>query len=352
MKRLVVLLLCCVLVGGVSAQDGGRGVVRTNYRDDGVWDCDPYCDDFTQLILPTLYARDPVTGLPTAADAGNFGLVLNPGTGSVLQLRDDLTWGEGTPVTAYDVLYQYVIDATTSYADADGLHVFNDLIAGARLIDEHTVELDFLDQTCAAPARVNQALPLSHVRAPDFRAFVDAVGSPDQMLSIQEWVAAYRDYFAGRDPSSPSTLPIPGIPFQLVEAQSDQGLHLVSGDLAVVYLPAPASIPPVERFLTGQTNLLLDVPFDRRADVRAARDVQIAEMPGGSWDMLLFNLADPTRPRDALDEDGEPRDQGQHPLFGDRRVRQAVQLAINVDEVIESAFHGNATPIAANYPPT
>ncbi|MBK8031822.1 MAG: hypothetical protein IPK17_20530 [Chloroflexi bacterium] len=109
---------------------------------------------------------------------------------------------------------------------------------------------------------------------------------------------------------------------------------------------------PVERFLTGQTNLLLDVPFDRRADVRAARDVQIAEMPGGSWDMLLFNLADPTRPRDAYDEDGARRDQGQHPLFGDLRVRRAVQLAINVDEVIESAFHGNATRIAANYPPT
>ena len=351
MKPLVVLLLCCVLVGGVSAQDGGRGVVRTNYRD-GAWDCDPYCDDFTQLTLPTLYARDPATGLPTAAGAGNFGLVLNPGAGPVLHLRDDLTWGDGMPVTAYDVLYKYVIDATTSYADADGLHVFNDLIAGARLIDEYTLELDFLDQTCAAPARVNQALPLAHVRAPDFRAFVDAVGTPDELLTLPEWIAAYRDYFADRVPRSTLTLPLPGTPFQLVEAESDEGLRLVSGDLAVVYSPAPVGIPPVERFLTGQTNLLLDVPFDRRADVRAARDVQIAEMPGGSWDMLLFTLADPTRPRDAFDEDGERRDQGQHPLFGDLRVRQAVQLAINVDEVIESTFHGNATPMAANYPPT
>ncbi|MBK8031644.1 MAG: hypothetical protein IPK17_19565 [Chloroflexi bacterium] len=35
MKPLVVLLLCCVLVGGVSAQDDGRGVVHTSYRDDG-----------------------------------------------------------------------------------------------------------------------------------------------------------------------------------------------------------------------------------------------------------------------------------------------------------------------------
>ncbi|MBK8031823.1 MAG: hypothetical protein IPK17_20535 [Chloroflexi bacterium] len=231
MKPLVVLLLCCVLVGGVSAQDGGRGVVRTSYRDDGA---------LVQLLLPTLYALDPATGLPTAAGAGNFGLVLNPGAGPVLHLRDDLLWGDGMPVTAYDVLYKYVIDATTSYADADGLHVFNDFIVGARLIDEYTLELDFLDQTCAAPVRVNQALPLAHVRAPDFRAFVDAVGTPDELLTLPEWIAAYRAYFADRVPRSTSTLPLPGTPFQLMEAQSDQGLHLVSDDLAVVYSPAPA----------------------------------------------------------------------------------------------------------------
>jgi peptide/nickel transport system substrate-binding protein len=93
----------------------------------------------------------------------------------------------------------------------------------------------------------------------------------------------------------------------------------------------------------------------RRADIRAAADAgdaQTYEYAGNSWDYLAFNLADPTNPQDAYDENGDPIDQGVHPLFGDVRVRQAIQMAIDVDAIIEGAVFGEGTRMVSNQIPT
>ena len=82
--------------------------------------------------------------------------------------------------------------------------------------------------------------------------------------------------------------------------------------------------------------------FRERAE---AGEFNIYEYVDDGLTFVGFNLADPTNPQDAVDEDGEPLDQGHHPLFSDVRVRQAIAQAINYEDIIEGAAQGEATQV-------
>jgi ABC-type transport system substrate-binding protein len=99
----------------------------------------------------------------------------------------------------------------------------------------------------------------------------------------------------------------------------------------------------VEQFIAGETNVIDGPPVNRRSDLRADSNINIYSYPGNSWDYLALNFADPTNPQNATDEAGNPIDQGHHPLFGDPKVRQAVSLAINVDDIIQGAVFNEGT---------
>jgi peptide/nickel transport system substrate-binding protein len=127
--------------------------------------------------------------------------------------------------------------------------------------------------------------------------------------------------------------------------ESDTILGYVSPEGYILRLVGDQTIQ-VQQFLAGETTFMYDIPVAFRADTRAAAeagDVQVYEYPGDRWDYLILNYADPTNPQDAFDADGNPIDQGHHPLFGDTRVRRALAHAIDVDAIIEGAVFGEAT---------
>jgi peptide/nickel transport system substrate-binding protein len=102
----------------------------------------------------------------------------------------------------------------------------------------------------------------------------------------------------------------------------------------------------VEQFLAGETNVIDGPAISRRADIRAAADAgtaQVYPFPGNAWDYLALNLADPSNPQNGLDADGNPIDQGNHPIFGDVRVRQAIAKGIDVEAIIEAAVLGEGS---------
>src|SRR5690606_5981343 len=57
-----------------------------------------------------------------------------------------------------------------------------------------------------------------------------------------------------------------------------------------------------------------------------------------------LNTADPNNPQPGLDEDGNPIDQGLHPLFGDVRVRQALNYGVDFDALNEGVYFGTGVP--------
>jgi peptide/nickel transport system substrate-binding protein len=74
--------------------------------------------------------------------------------------------------------------------------------------------------------------------------------------------------------------------------------------------------------------------------------------PDPSWDYIGLNVADPDHPRSGLDDDGNLIDQGHHPIFGDVRVRRALQHAIDVQALIQGALFGEGTQMASSQIPT
>jgi peptide/nickel transport system substrate-binding protein len=111
----------------------------------------------------------------------------------------------------------------------------------------------------------------------------------------------------------------------------------------------------IERFLGGELDsVLLDIGAcpECWAAVRAAPDVTAVTFPGNRWNYIALNVADPENPQPGLDADGNPIDQGHHPIFGDVRVRRAMQLATDVPAIIQAAASGEATQMASSLLPT
>jgi peptide/nickel transport system substrate-binding protein len=125
----------------------------------------------------------------------------------------------------------------------------------------------------------------------------------------------------------------------------------VEGDLVYEMVDAPGSREEVDGFLAGESNLMIGLPYDRWPDVLRRDDLQVLTYPDTAWEYLAFNLADPREPRSAFDEEGNPQEQGVHPIFGDVRVRQAVQKAIDVQAVIDAAADGYGQIMAADQIP-
>ena len=124
-KYLLVTVIFTVIVFGASAQDGGI-LIGTNFGGDPT-NMNPLISNNTvelalnEFLFPSLYNFDPETRAPMKAgrnDQDN-GLALDwtisdDGLVYTFTLRDDVTWNDGTPVTAHD--YKFTFDALASGA--------------------------------------------------------------------------------------------------------------------------------------------------------------------------------------------------------------------------------------------
>ena len=320
------------------------------------------CDPVTEWLNPMLFAVDPVTGVIVPPSADNFGLVesivLTGENTQRLRLRDDLYWGDGLPVTAYDVLLNLIIQATQN----GHTRIANE-IDGIALEDNYTLTVEFAAPDCTVPADINLLVWPAHLVAWNFAENVDRAKAENSApRSLEMWSRS--NVISIRTDLDRAQLQTAIVgPFAYEASTTDESLRLVSGETAIMFrnldsiqsrivgaLSAP--IGPVEAFLAGEVTYLINPPLNRRADLLAQPDLQIAVEPSERWAVLMFNFANPDKPRDAYDADGNRRDQGINPTVGDPAVRQAIQLAIDVDEIIDVAYQGYAEPLASLWPPT
>jgi peptide/nickel transport system substrate-binding protein len=356
MYKTVKVLLLVVLVGllavSVSAQQRGGILIGTNFGGDPT-NMNPLISNNTvelalnEFLFPSLYNYDPETRAPMRGgrnDQDN-GLALDwsiseDGMVYTFSLRDDITWNDGTPVTAHD--YKFTFDALASEATSSPRTDVLQSVESVEAVDDTTLMITLSIASCRAIEELDDfgILP-KHVIEPmlggDFAEIdnLDYNKNPTVTAGVFNFGALVPDDFTSlvrNDnhwmPVSPEGYIIRNVPDQVVGVQ-----QFLAGEVNSVGTAGSASVPATSM-----------QEFRDRAE---EGEFQIYEYVDDGLTFVGFNLADRNNPANGADDDGNPLDQGKHPLFSDIRVRQAVAQAVNYADIIEGAAHGEAVQVSS-----
>ncbi|MCY4071890.1 MAG: ABC transporter substrate-binding protein [Chloroflexi bacterium] len=350
LMRIVLLTLFVASLGfAASAQDGGI-LIGTNFGGDPT-NMNPLISNNTvelslnEFLFPSLYNIDPVTRAPMRAgrnDQDN-GLALDwtisdDGLVYTFTLRDDVTWNDGAPVTAFD--YQFTFDALASGETSSPRTDVLQSVESVEAVDATTLVvtlklascrvIEELDDFGILPQHIIEPMldgnyaeidNLEYNKNPSVTAGVFNFGAlvPDQQTSLIRNDNHWMDV-------SPEGYIIRNVPDQIVGIE-----QFLAGEVNSVGTAGSASVPAVQM-----------QDFRDRAE---AGEFQIYEYVDDGLTFVGFNMADRGNPVNGQDEDGNPIDQGMHPFFGDVRVRQALAQAVNYTDIIEGAAEGEAVQV-------
>ncbi|PSN80426.1 peptide ABC transporter substrate-binding protein [filamentous cyanobacterium CCP4] len=263
--------------------------------------------------------------IPTAENGG----IAADGTTVPWTLRPDVTWSDGEPFTADDVVFTFefirnpvVAAATAQYYEG---------VKSVEAIDDYTVKITFTDPTPAwsVPFTGQTGLILPrHIfeehngpSARDALANLQPVGTgPYQAVGFESGTVVYEpnpSYWGGRPA------------FERVE--------LVGG--LAPYAAAREVL---------QTNEA-DFAHNLQVEAEALRELEtdasghVTHLFGAQVERIMLNFANPF----ARTEDGERSSPDlPHPYFSDLRVRQAINLAVDRDTIAKELYGSAGKPTA------
>jgi peptide/nickel transport system substrate-binding protein len=248
-----------------------------------------------------------------------------PGLRLTYRLREGLRWGDGTPVTAEDLLFAWQAgrDESTGFGGAE----FYRSAYEVRVIDPRTIELR-LDKVTFDFASMGDFQPLpAHLE----RAI---------------WQADPRAY---RTRTLYDTAPTnPGLwsgPYRVSAVQPGSGITLVRNDAWSGRAPAfrEIRVRTVEnttaleaQLLSGQLDMIageLGLPVEQAAALerRARGRFRVEYRPGLIYEHVDTNL--------------------DNPILADRRVRQALLYALDRQRIVAQLFDGRQTVANSNVNP-
>jgi peptide/nickel transport system substrate-binding protein len=112
-----------------------------------------------------------------------------------------------------------------------------------------------------------------------------------------------------------------------------------------VYLNVPDVDIELERFRAGELTFLDNIPGNDQPEFEGNPDFQTFRWQRLGYVFYAFNHANPANPLPAFEEDGTYVEQDPHPVLGDKRVRQAIAMAVDMDAIIENNLGGAAVPV-------
>ena len=275
----------------------------------GMTDVDPQGNVFPELAAE----------LPTIE---NGGVVIDDeaGTMSVTwKMRDDISWQDGKPVTAEDVLFTW-----NAISDPNN----GTWIPGSDYIDS----VEQVDQTSFV-VNYNTIYP----------GYLTQFGG--EQLAI--WPAHHCDATQGFVAWDCGRQPLSNGPFVLDEWV--EGDHMTFTRNENFYVEGKPEIEKVTirivpddsvrktMMLQGDADIDMWINVNTASELEASDVAKVSLSPTDRWVMRLFmNQAE----KGTTDAAATP-----HPILSDVRVRQAVRMAVDVDTINAEIFHGLADPV-------
>lgn len=333
-RRLVPLLLIIslVLLGNAQAQDNTvfvRGVTSDMDNFNTVTQTIATSALAQGLIFQPLMFTDPETGLPVSGEGLTTWELSDDGLTYTFTVREDATWSDGTPITTADIDFTFnaILSENVETHRKSNLAQVSDI----RVIDDRTLEIEFAAADCNALENINIWIMPAHKFAADYSDFTTNPFNDSPDISSGPYIFAERvadeyirftanpDFWAGAPQIDEFVFRVIPDPVIMTQALSIGDVHY-----------AELSSADAE-MLEGNSNVVLH------------------RVPSNSFLMMGFNHADPTNPQPAYDESGNALEQGEHPIFGDVRVRQAIIMGWNHDDAI-TLSGGTAKRVATTIP--
>lgn len=259
-------------------------------------------------------------------------------------LRTDVTWHDGQPFTAQDVVYTHRL-CTDPAVEWDGIS-YKENIAGVAAVNDSTVIFRF--------------------KNPSMTMLMDAVEGeivPEHLLRKVPPEKIFESDF--------SRHPVGCGPFRFVEWRSQQFIILEKNpayyvnDLPrlkrVVYKIIPDNVSLYQQLIAGDLDLaegLMPADFKRIEELSQKGKTQLRPVSylGRQYDFIGWNLVEPQcfqklSDLDSVQKPNFPQWLIPHHLFGSQAVRTALTMAIDRDKISEIVNGGQAIPIHGPIPP-
>ncbi len=259
-------------------------------------------------------------GLATEVPTRENGGVSADGKSITYHLREGLKWSDGQAVTCEDVKFTW--QAVT--------HPKSGAVYTSGFRDINRVE-------CPTPTTV--------------------------MVVYKQFYAAYLDQFtrgifpkhATGDPAEMNRWaynrkPVGTGPFVMLEWVSGDHITLIRNRFyreagkpflnGIIIRVTPSREVGTQLIKTGEVDVIWNLIEANVPELKPVAGVKISSAPGPGNERLVLNLADPTIDAPPADEVAKHP----HPILGDIRVREAIELGINKKEINEKLLFGLANP--------
>lgn len=304
---------------------------------------DAECADAIDNLYPQLFAQNKANLKYEKGAKGGIAKdwkVSADGLTWTITLRQDYKWADGVPVTTKDIVYAW--KAVTDPAVESPNATVKEQVADVKAIDDYTLEVKMKTPQCdAAYLTINGiygtgGIPPSHLYPTDLTKLKDDKINTAPPSTAGEY--KFDEFRTGEQ-----------VRYLSNQSYVDKQGAKIEHDGYVVRLVENQTVL-VQQFLAGTIQVIEEPPVSRRKDIYAEIDkgnIKAFSSPGTLWDHIVLNLVDPTDPQPAYVQDDKgnsdltkPITQKPHPIFGDKNVRKAFQLGINLPEIIKGAVFG------------
>jgi peptide/nickel transport system substrate-binding protein len=247
-------------------------------------------------------------------------------------LREGVVFHDGSPLTAEDVVFS--IERAIAPPSQRAFQLKG--VTGARRVDARTVDLLLEAPDAVLPEKLPYIAIMSRAWS-----LANKVERAQDFNGKQETHAVRHANGTG--------------PYRLVRYEPDVRTVLRrhdgwwgrsdrrTGNVAeVVFTSVRSDATRLASLASGEMDLVLDPPFQDVARLAARPRIRLAQTADLGQQYLTFDQA-----RDTLAEGEAKRDGRDVNPFRDRRVRQAVYQAIDVDLIVKQVLRGQAVPTGA-----
>jgi peptide/nickel transport system substrate-binding protein len=284
-------------IGGFGDLQSMNGLTSSDYNSNSI--------QRDMLFMPLVKYDENRELVPWLAERWDTARVAGDSLEITWHLRRDIRWHDGLPTTAHDVVFTYdrMLDPRTAFPNHERMARY---ARNAQLVDDYTVTMrlsphaEFLDIwyfTPIMPRHILGDVPPDQLLQHPFQ--YEPVGNGPfrfvRRVPGQEWIFEANPEF---------TEALGGRPYL------DR----------VVYRFIPEMTTLLTELLTGRIDVYLGPNPNQADQITGAQGVRLIASPSRQWNYFAFNT--------------------RRPLFQDARVRRAIAMGINRQQIVDALVYG------------